>query len=173
LVNSVANVLGCQALRLGQVEDGAGELMSIVGFPGDLSLVETLVTSLFVQLTTAMTAPDALSGRTASQVAAWRRSFIMGFTETVAERLAADRRRVADDADAQAPAAGQTSTAIVLRDRSSAVDADFRRRYPRIRTARVSAGTSAAGRRAGTSAGRSADLGNRRLSTRHALRSGR
>ncbi|MFN8049955.1 MAG: DUF2786 domain-containing protein [Acidimicrobiales bacterium] len=178
LVNSVANVSGCQAIRLGRTADGRGETMSVIGFPSDVALVETLVTSLFLQLTTAMTAPGTQRpGATASQVSAWRRSFISGFTSTVCERLAADRRRAASErdraADGAAAASGHgTSTAVVLRDRSAAVQADMRQRYPHIRTSRVSAGTSEAGRRAGTSAGRTADLGGRRLGRRRALQQG-
>ena len=100
LVNAVANAYGCQALRLGRADDGATEHMSVIGFASDLSLVETLVTSLFLQLTSAMTAPlPGPAGRPASQVAAWRRSFIMGFTATITERLRADRARATAETD--------------------------------------------------------------------------
>ena len=175
LVNAVAQAYGCQALRLGRLGDDNAEHMSVVGFAPDLSLVETLVTSLFLQLTSAMTAPHQIpAGRPASQVAAWRRSFIMGFTATIGDRLVADRARAAADTDrGHAPDSGERSAALVLRDRSAAVDDDFRQRYPHIRTSRVSSGTSEAGRRAGTSAGRTADLGGRRLSHRRALGKGR
>lgn len=181
LVNSVANAYGCQALRLGRADDGATEHMSVIGFASDLSLVETLVTSLFLQLTSAMTAPlPGPARRPASQVAAWRRSFIMGFTATVTERLIADRAQAAADTDRERTAAGGDRTAdaavpsaaLVLRDRSAAVDDEFRQRYPRIRTSRVSSGTSESGRRAGTSAGRTADLGHRRIGHRQALGKG-
>lgn len=171
LVNSVANAYGCQALRLGRIGPENAEQISVIGFAPDLALVETLVTSLFLQLTSAMTAPrQAPAGRPASQVAAWRRSFIMGFTATVTERLVSDRQRAAAATD-QAHAGGQSgpSAELVLRDRSAAVDDEFRQRYPRIRTSRVSSGTSESGRRAGTSAGRTADLGGRRLADRQAL----
>ena len=178
LVNAVANAYGCQALRLGRIGDGNVEHMSVIGFPSDLSLVETLVTSLFLQLTSAMTAPvPGPAGRPASQVAAWRRSFIMGFTATITERLLADRARATADTDRDratgaATGANERSAQLVLRDRSAAVDDEFRQRYPRIRTSRVSSGTSEAGRRAGTTAGRTADLGARRLGRRHALGQG-
>ncbi|HQF92675.1 MAG TPA: DUF2786 domain-containing protein [Microthrixaceae bacterium] len=174
LVNAVANAYGCQALRLGRADDGATEHMSVIGFASDLSLVETLVTSLFLQLTSAMTAPlPGPAGRPASQVAAWRRSFIMGFTATITERLRADRARATAETDRERhPEAGEQSAAVVLRDRSAAVDDEFRQRYPRIRTSRVSSGTSESGRRAGTSAGRTADLGARRIGHRQALGQG-
>ena len=179
LVSSVASAYGCHALRLGRDERSGAERMSVVGFPSDVHLVETLVTSLFLQLTRAMTAPGAAPRGTATQVAGWRRSFIVGFTHTIAERLAASRaaaqaERAASSAE-PAPASGTTSTTtrpsvdLVLRDRADLVDADFRRRYPRIRQSRVSVGTSAAGARAGSDAGRTADIGGRRLGHRAAV----
>lgn len=181
LVNAVANVYGCQALRLGSLGADNAEHISVVGFPSDLALVETLVTSLFLQLTSAMTAPHPdRAGRPASQVAAWRRSFIMGFTATVTDRLRADRQRATADADsdrsggagASGASGGQRSAAVVLRDRSGMVNDEFRVRYPHIRTSRVSSGTSEAGRRAGTSAGRTADLGAKRVGHRRSLQRG-
>lgn len=169
LIHSVAQVFGCRAIRLGSFGDQAGELVSIVGFEADLKLVNTLVTSLFLQLTTAMTRPSVhMPARTSSQVAAWRRSFIMGFTATVSDRLRADHRRAADDTTAAASSTSR-SVELVLRDRLAVVEDEFRDRYPRVRTSSVSTGTSDAGRRAGTSAGRSADLGTRRLGNRRAL----
>lgn len=179
LVNAVANVYGCQALRLGTRGHDNSEHISVIGYPSDLALVETLVTSLFLQLTSAMTAPhpDRAAGP-ASQVAAWRRSFIMGFTATVTQRLQEDRQRATVAADGRrgaglaTPGSATPSAALVLLDRSSKVDEEFRQRYPHIRTSRISSGTSEAGRRAGTSAGRTADLGAKRLGNRRSLPSG-
>lgn len=167
LVNTVAETYGCRALRLGARASDGAEQMSIVGFAADVSLVETLVTSLLLQVATAMTSAPSRPGATASQVASWRRSFIAGFTHTVATRLAADRAR----ATAATPddSTDGRSAALVLRDRSVAVDTDFRERYPRIRTSRVSSGTSEAGRRAGTHAGERADLGARRVGARRSI----
>lgn len=170
LVHAVATTLGCRSLRIGRLPDNSGERVALIGFAPDVAMVETLVTSLFLQLTSAMTATGAAPAGTASQVAAWRRSFIMGFTGTVTERLEADRRRAVAETEATAaPSTAGASTAVVLRERSGAVEDELHRRYPNIRTARVSAGTSAAGRRAGTSAGRRADLGGTRLAPRRAL----
>lgn len=172
LINSVSQVFGCRAIRLGSFGNQAGELVSIVGFEADLELVNTLVTSLFLQLTSAMTRPTAhLPARTSSQVAAWRRSFIMGFTATVSDRLRADHQRAADETASAngSPGGGTRSVELVLRDRLAVVEDDFRERYPSVRTSSVSTGTSDAGRRAGTSAGKRADIGTRRLSTRRAI----
>lgn len=173
LVAAVAEVFGCQVVRLGLRPGRPTETVSIVGFPSDLTLVETLVTSLFLQLTTAMTAEGAAPGaRTASQVAAWRRSFISGFTHTVSERLTAEHAKARRDADTADTSPAGRSTALVLRDRAEAVRDDMRQRFPHIRTSRVSTGTSPAGRRAGSAAGRTADIGAKRVGRRHSLPKG-
>lgn len=164
LVNAVAETYACRALRLGGRRSDGAEQMAVVGFAADVALVETLVTSLLLQLATATTSTPLGSGATASQVASWRRSFIVGFTNVVAERLAADRAR-ATASTPDRPADGR-SAALVLRDRSSVVHENFRERYPRVRTSRVSVGTSDAGRRAGHHAGTTADLGGERLGSR-------
>lgn len=183
LVTTVAESYRCHALRLGLKTPDGAERMSIVGFSSDVTMVETLVTSLFLQLTTAMTAPGAAPAGTSTQVAGWRRSFIFGFTDTIGHRLAESRAAAAAEAEAAARATSSSdpsqaaagsgsagpSVALVLRDRAEAVDDDFRRRYPYIRQSRISIGTSAAGRRAGASAGRNADLGGRRIGGRRAL----
>ncbi|NLA37675.1 MAG: DUF2786 domain-containing protein [Actinobacteria bacterium] len=184
LVGGVAQAFGCRAIRHGAPKGSTGEKISIVGFPSDLSLVETLVTSLFVQLTTALTASAPPNG-TASQVAGWRRSFITAFAYTVVERIeesrAAAKRATATAAAAaaaQGSAAGSgsarpaRSTDVVLAARNDEVNADFHRRYPNVRTTRVSAGTSNAGLRAGEAAGRRADIGSSRLRGRQALPKG-
>ena len=73
LVGGVARAHGCRAIRFGAGSARGGEVIAIVGFPTDLRWVETLVTSLMVQLTAAMLArcPKGLSS---SQSAGWRRS---------------------------------------------------------------------------------------------------
>lgn len=187
LVGGVAQAFGCRAIRHGAPKGAREEKISIVGFPSDLSLVETLVTSLFVQLTTALTADDsAPRNGTASQVAGWRRSFITAFSYTVVQRIEESRAKAKRDSDsaaasprgaaagAEAPgdASRPRSTDVVLAARNDEVDADFRRRFPNVRSSRVSAGTSRAGIRAGEAAGRKADIGSSRLGRHQALPSG-
>jgi hypothetical protein len=170
LVHRVADALGCRTVRFVGHRGAATETMSIVGFAADLELVDTLVTSLLLQLTTAMMATTP-SGLGASQVAAWRRSFIAGFSTSVAQRLAADRAAAATDRRGSGdptPRRG-ASTALVLADRAHAVDDEFRRLHPHLRQMRIGNGSSRAGHQAGSSAGRRADLGARRLHGQRAL----
>ena len=163
LVNEVANRFGCRAIRFGAGPGAEVEVMSIVGFPVELEMVDTLVTSLLVQLGTSMMASQPQSS-SASTTAAWRRSFIAGFVEAVGVRLGEQRNTVVADLSDRTD--GSPSVALVLADRKVAVDEDFRRRHPRVRQVSVSVGSSWRGRESGRDAGRRADLGGRRLGGR-------
>jgi hypothetical protein len=162
LVSAVAQAHGCRAIRFGPRSAPDGEIVAVIGFPTDLRWVATLVTSLLVQLTSAMLArcPRGLSS---AQSASWRRSFIIGFADEVAARLQVDREMAARDADAACADQrrgnqGEHSVSLVLLERSEEVRNEFRRRFPHTRTARASVGTSRAGHTAGREAGRDAAL---------------
>lgn len=158
LISTVAAAHGCRAVRLLSGPGHRKEVVSVVGFPSELRWVETLVTSLLVQLTSAMlaTAPRGLS---ASESASWRRSFIVGFAEEVGRRLDRDRARAASQQGRTKPNGdGSPSVALVLASRSEEVDDDFRRRHPYVRSSWASSGRSVAGRRSGAQAGRQASL---------------
>ena len=169
LIGCVARANGCQAVRLVSGPGTGSEIVSIVGFPSDLRWVETLVTSLLVQLTSAMLARCPRGG-SASSTASWRRSFIIGFAEEVSERLERDRaeaarvtaeeqaRAAASDPSAQPGTAPALSVALVLASREDEVRQDFRKRHPYVRSSWASSGRSATGRRAGQQAGREASL---------------
>ncbi len=181
LVHAVAVAHGCQSVRLLSGPGHRSEVISVVGFPGDLRWVETLVTSLLVQLTSSMLA-RCPEGLTSSGSAGWRRSFIMGFAEEVSARLRADRDAAAGAAGAAgssvageggaADAGRGPSVALVLAERSGEVRDEFRRRYPSVRSAWASRGSSAEGRRAGRRAGKEASLGRDAVGGRRGLGSG-
>lgn len=196
LVAGVARANGCRAVRLSSGRGARSEIVSVVGFPSDLKWVETLVTSLLVQLTSTMLR-SAPRGMTASASASWRRSYIVGFSETVTVRLEADRAAAAnqngagdtpdaggepgrtrgDDADrsgadAASGAGGVVdgpSVELVLASREREVDADYRRRFPYIRSSWASSGGSVSGRNAGRQAGREASLTRGSLGARGIL----
>jgi hypothetical protein len=170
LVHAVARAHGCQAVRVLSGPGVKTEVISVVGFPTDLRWVDTLVTSLLVQLTSAMLA-ECPTGLSASASAGWRRSFIMGFADEVETRLLADREQAVADADAHGAdgpdrsdrsggqaGAGTPSVALVMVERDQEVRDEFRRRFPRVRSSWASRGSSAAGHRAGRAAGRDAAL---------------
>ena len=179
LVGAVATAHGCRAVRIVSPPGTGKEIISIVGFPTELKWVDTLVTSLLVQLTSAMLS-RCPAGSTPSASASWRRSFIVGFAEEVGRRLEADRAAAAAERDAavqgSAPAAASgsgpspaPSTALVLASRVDEVDSELRRRHPRLRSSWASSGRSASGRREGRAAGREASISRRGLGGRGRL----
>lgn len=183
LVSGVAKANGCRAVRLSGGRGARSEIVSVVGFPSDLRWVETLVTSLLVQLTTTMLR-SAPRGLTPSASAAWRRSYIVGFAETVTARLTEDRSSAAgtdddrnrtaggggDEAGGDGAARGDgPSVALVLASRALEVDEDYRRRFPHVRSSWASSGGSASGRSAGQKAGREASLTRGSLGARGIL----
>lgn len=183
LVGAVAQAHGCRAVRIVSPPGVGREVISVVGFPTELRWVDTLVTSLLVQLTSAMLARSP-RGVSASVSASWRRSFIIGFAEEVGERLDADRRAAAaehdaaraarSDAAAAAPGASSASSAaLVLASRADEVDGELRRRHPRLRSSWASSGRSASGRREGRRAGRDASIERNGLGARARLGRGR
>jgi hypothetical protein len=167
LVAAVARAHGCVAVRLGAEPGTRAEAISVVGFPNELRWVEALVTSLLVQLTSAMLARCPV-GLTAAGSAGWRRSFIIGFADEVAGRLEADRSASSAAVDL-ADRTGGRSTAMVLADRDDEVRQDLRRRYPRLRTSWTSRGDSRSGAAEGRRAGREASLGRGGITGRRAL----
>ncbi|MEX0768136.1 MAG: DUF2786 domain-containing protein [Microthrixaceae bacterium] len=185
LIGAVAAAHGCRTVRLaGGKNDGVGnngggnngggnkgsEVVSVVGFPSDLRWVDTLVTSLLLQLTSAMLS-QCPKGVSPSATASWRRSFIIGYAEEVGSRLEQDRVAAATAKNAasaeQSGTAKQSehaqlnmppSVAMVLATRSAEVQEEFRRRHPRVRSSWASSGRSASGRQAGQRAGKEASL---------------
>lgn len=186
LISAVATAHGCRAVRLVSGPGHRSEIVSVVGFPSELRWVETLVTSLLVQLTSALLA-NAPKGLSSSASASWRRSFIMGFAEEVGRRLERDRSDAAaerqerserpdgaaaagaDPGFADPAAAATPSVELVLASRDAEVADDFRRRFPHVRSSWASSGSSSSGRSAGRRAGREASLDRNSLAGRAQL----
>ncbi len=154
LVSAVAGAQGCRAVRMPARPGERQEVISVVGFPSDLRWVDAMVTSLLVQLTTAML-DQSPQGVSSSTSAGWRRSFIVGFADSIAERLRRDRTARAESVSAES-ASG--STALVLMERDQHVAGEFRRRFPHVRSSWASSGSSRSGAAAGRRAGQEASL---------------
>lgn len=173
LFGAVGTNCGCSVIDIGTDDDGIRRV-AMIGFRGDVERAEVLVTSLLVQLTRSMLGdPGASRGRPGA-TAAWRRSFIVGFSIRVGQRLEeARRRRSGEMSTSDVLGEGATprgsSLALVLADREAEVDAEVRRRYPHLRTRRVDSGSSVHGHRAGRSAGDRASIGSSELGRRRAL----
>lgn len=165
LLTSVAEPLRCQTMHS---YDPDRYVVRLYGFGADLERVELLYTSLLLQATRQLVNVRPGGGWYGEHesTAAYRRSWLAGFTTAVYTRLlAAEERAVAE----QPATANGTSTALVLRDRGEQVDAAVRAAHPGLRMMRRR-NLSGSGRSDGHGAGTRADIGARRVGrTRTAL----
>jgi hypothetical protein len=172
LLSSVAFALRCRAVRrVRHVGPRATKQVSIhlFGFDSDLLRVEILFTSLLMQAQSALVRVDAPPWES---LAAYRRSWLAGFTPAVTRRLQEAEERAAREAQATRDGSrdgsaggagpdgsGQRSVALVLVDHGSRVEAAMDAEYPHLRTA-SSRQLSGSGGRSGWQAGQRADLGD-------------
>jgi hypothetical protein len=156
LLGWTAAALGCRWVLHGAWA-GKVAAVTVFGHASDRERVELLYTSLQLQATSQLV--RARPPGPGESVAAYRRSWLDGFSTQVHRRLLAAEQRAATDA-AAAPEAGSTGggVALVLADRRERVDREFASAFPRLATARPSM-LSGSGRGAGAIAGQHADLG--------------
>ena len=169
LLNVVAEANRCRAIWSKDVG-----LVTVVGFPADLDVVELLFTSLLVQANTAMLrAGGKTDSHGRSRTRAFRQSFLVSYAIRIGERIAEATTHVEQEAVAeqeanagQAPAAAGRSTGTALvpllaarREAvESAVDELFGDRLTHGRASRV---TDAEGWASGRAAADMASLHNR------------
>ena len=154
LLTGIARALGVSSVYS---VSSSGRRVDLIGFPADLDAVELLYSSLLLQATVAVAAeptPASLS------TVEWRRGFLAGFAERVAERLRDAVAAASSAADGPTPA-GMASVAVVLADRDARIEAEIQRRYPHLGRGRPPSRVSAAALASGTAAGSRADLGRR------------
>ncbi|MGI8663096.1 MAG: DUF2786 domain-containing protein [Acidimicrobiales bacterium] len=143
LLSEVARACGCDAVLLEPLG-----IANVFGFGDDLTAVDLLYTSLLVQASTAVAAARPPGRRAASQLAAFRRAFLVAFAQRVGLRLTAVR----SDAVHEAQIAHGDSILPVLANRRSLVEAHMVQAAPNSR--RMSQRLSdAGGYQAGQSAG--------------------
>jgi hypothetical protein len=160
LLATVAHALRCRTVRRKQVGSGGYFYdMHVFGCASDLERAELLYTSLLVQAAYGLTGAAV---PTWESVAAFRRSWLVGFTQAVGHRLAEAERRAAG---AATPGTSGPSVALVLADRGQLVDQRVAEAYPRLRSSapRRLMGSGHAG---GYAAGQRADLGGVRVGGR-------
>lgn len=164
LLATVAGALRCRTVR--RRERQAGYSIHLFGFDSDLERVELLFTSLLVQASYGLAAEPVPAW---DSPAAFRRSWLFGFSRAVGQRLREAERRAAS---APPPGSGGPSVALVLADRSEIVDRRVEEAYPNLGTAapRRLIGTGLDG---GYAAGRRADLGGASLGRRGPRQVGR
>ena len=155
LLGWTAAALRCRWV-LHRAARGRVAAVTVFGHASDRERVAVLFESLLVQATRELLRCRPPDER--ESVAAYRRSWLLGYAARVHERLTA-----AEQAATCSPGGGTASgTALVLADRSAAVQEAFAAAYPQLGTARRSV-HSGSGFRAGALAGASADLGGPRL----------
>ncbi len=160
----VADALGCRAvLRQERKYDDAwvarSELsLHVFGHTSRLRAFEVLFSSLLLQGTRDLTRTLVPRGE---HVAAYRRTWWLGFAGAVAQRLQEVEDRAAREAEDRFAARG-TSAALVLADRAAQTEAAMREAYPRLRTA-ASRQLTGGGGLEGWAAGQRADLGGTRV----------
>ena len=136
-------------------------IANLVGVRADVSAVELLFTSLLLQVANALSAAERpLERRFASR--SFRRSFLLGYSHRIGERLQAARR----SATAEAAAEHDVDLLPVLRSRQVAVEDRVAELFPRVRATRSRASVDAGGWFAGRAAADRADVGLRRSSLR-------
>lgn len=155
LLAAVTLALRCRAVRRRRDETAGRQLsLHLFGHRSDLDRVEVLFTSLLLQAAQGMARTPVPPWE---HKAAFRRSWLAGFTAAVHRRLRAAERQAAEQAESRFEAAGR-STGLVLADRSLAVDDALASAYPRLATARPRR-LSGSGAGHGRAAGERADLG--------------
>lgn len=167
LLGTLALRLRCACVRRSQLDDGARQLsLHVFGHESDLLRVEMLFTSLLVQATHALSAVPVPAWE---HKAAFRRSWMAGFSAAIGHRLREAEHRAEQAADVTRNPT-RSSTAVVLADRSSRVQDALRDAYPHLTSGRRRS-LSGSGGAAGFAAGTRADIGGTHVDgrTRHRL----
>lgn len=162
LLNAVATPLRVKAVlvtdRLTKVKT-----MHLFGFQSDLDRVEILYTSLLIQRAQALLIAELFDLSPGESTKAFRCSFQAGFSSAVRNRL----EEAESDAVAQASKESGHSVALVIIDRTEAVQRKMEEVYPRLRQqTRSLRGT---GRDSGYAAGQKANIGSKSV---HGSRAG-
>ncbi|MFE7462336.1 DUF2786 domain-containing protein [Nocardiopsis terrae] len=153
LLMCIADNVRCKALR-GNLRHGR-VFVDVYGYPTDIERVEILYTSLLLQMANGLETTEVPHW---AETRSFRRSWLIGFASQVGRRLAEIEKAAEQDTT---PTEGQ-STALVLRDRSAAVDDLVTGNVKKITTPKV-APVDPDGYWAGADAADQADLGQTRV----------
>jgi hypothetical protein len=148
-----------------------GTTAIVAGFESDLDVTDVLYTSLLAQATSRA---SMARGRTPAATQRWRRSFLFGFAERVAELLESARTEAVEVNHRRAGSAASATRAThpdVLA-RAARVREFAKNSFGRVHAARAAAPAQVSGWRDGQHAASAADLGRNRLAGRPALPGG-
>lgn len=163
LLCGLASAMRCRAILL---TTRAGLKVHLFGYESDLERVDILYTSILIQMSHGLaTNTDMPAGMAGARMRSWSRSWLLGFSYAVTQRV----QEREDAAAAQSGEQHETttagkSTALVLADRSQVIKAAVHREYPVTRQARTT--YSGTGYGAGYEKGQRADLGTGQVRNR-------
>jgi hypothetical protein len=158
LAGRIAYASGCRSVRHLGLTRRQVDAVTVLGFQSDLERVDVLYTSLLVQATRGVVQQRPAWG--GESVAAFRRTWLIGFANAVTHRLMAANHRAVAEHDAAATAG--PSAALVVVARSTMVKKAFDEQYGHLKAGRPRQ-LSGSGYAAGQSAGRWADIGQNRI----------
>lgn len=158
LLNTIAKNLNCDMVHTSAKGTYVGTA-HLFGFPDDIERVKFLYTSLLLQFQRALKQVEIPSWESPKS---FRHGWAVGFINEISRRMRTARAVSEDEATTADP-----TTALVLADQSAAVQAKVLEEFPTTRNFRSSG--SAAGARAGHTAGARADIGHKRVSGRRAI----
>lgn len=156
LLAGLAQAMRCQCVLLNVK---SGKRVHLFGYESDLERVDVLYTSLLLQMASALAAEVVPA--MARSPRAWRRSFLLGYTEAVAARVRAAEERAVQQAKGEDAGREGPGTALVLADRSLQVKSAMTAKYPVIREVRIT--YSGSGYQNGHEQGSRADIGGARV----------
>jgi hypothetical protein len=161
LLSGIAHELRCRSVMRTRYPGGRKEIsLHLFGYDSDLLRADLLFTSLLVQATLGMVRAPVPVGES---LAAFRRSWLAGFTHAVVRRVGQAEREAAGNAEREAATRpSEASVALVLADRSRAVEEALAEQYPRLQAGRRRS-LSGSGMAEGWAAGQRADLGGGKL----------
>jgi hypothetical protein len=155
LLSGLSQAMRCQTVIVPKREQGSR--LHVFGYASDIERADILFTSLLVQMQRALAREQAPEAR----VRAWRRSWMLGFSSAVIARVRTAEEHAVKAADADQPADGGKSTALVLADRSQVIRAQVKQTYPSLRTTRTT--YTGSGYESGHREGQRADIGGAKI----------
>jgi hypothetical protein len=159
LLCGLAAALRCQCILLPARE---GQRVHVFGYASDIERADVLYTSVLVQMWHGLVAAQVPAR--ASNVRAWRRSWLLGYAAAVIAKVRAAEQRAEQSATRAETINEPARAALVLADRSMVIRQTVARAYPVTRTARVTYTGNGYG--AGYAQGRRADIGTGRVGRR-------
>jgi hypothetical protein len=159
LLSGLASAMRCKSILLTSRQGQT--TVHLFGYVSDLERTDLLYTSVLVQMWHALAATPVPAR--VSSVAAWRRSWLLGFSAAVISRVSDAEQRAAQSSAASEDGK-QSRTALVLADRALVIRENAARAYPNTRATRLT--YSGSGYGAGYSRGQRADIGGARLAAK-------